>query len=175
MIEAFLAQSTGGHRLRAITVALFEAIGSQFGSFAEVRRTKPTSRNAPNGAAAQIECMTDDGTVVLAIEVQHRVLTFEQLRSKVCYLRENGVREAFFITCSGVRDDDLEDIHAMVDREFVSGQNLYITEFLPLCRTILGLLGESGRRRFLEYVCRQLDAHTSVIHRRTWADLLKSQ
>jgi hypothetical protein len=62
-----------------------------------------------------------------------------------------------------------------VTKEFVSGQNVYITDLTTLCRTALALLGEQGRREFVQEVGVQLDRYRSdITHRRCWAQLLAS-
>lgn len=61
----------------------------------------------------------------------------------------------------------------IVKQQFVSGQNIYIFNILDFASSLLALLGETGRREFLENVAKTLDTYGSAIeHRRAWADLL---
>jgi|FLYL01.1.fsa_nt_gi hypothetical protein len=65
------------------------------------------------------------------------------------------------------------DVQALIDHEFVSGHNIYITTLSALAREVLQLLGEQGRREFVAEVGKQLEQYRSdVHHRRVWADLL---
>ncbi|HKW23543.1 MAG TPA: hypothetical protein VJO13_19330, partial [Ktedonobacterales bacterium] len=58
--------------------------------------------------------------------------------------------------------------------EFASGQNIYVFDDLSsFLKPMLALLGERGRRQFLETVGQELDTYGSDIsHRRAWAELL---
>lgn len=172
LIEAFLAQKSGGERFEAVTAALFDAIGRHFAAYAEVRRAKVTAADAASGMSGDIECLDAQGEIVLVIEPKDRQLTITQLKDKVPGLRENKISEAFFVAGKGIRRENGEAIRELIDREFASGQNIYVTELVPLCTTLLALLGEKGRRTFLESIGRQLHEHSDVHHRRAWAQAL---
>ena len=62
-----------------------------------------------------------------------------------------------------------ERVQDLLAGEFTSGQNIYVTEFTSLARVVLALLGEPGRRLFLELVGQHLDAYADIHHRRAWA------
>jgi len=66
-------------------------------------------------------------------------------------------------------------INELINKEFVSGQNIYLTDLVSLGRASLALLGERGRKDFLREVGNHLEAYKSDIgHRRAWAALLAS-
>jgi hypothetical protein len=66
-------------------------------------------------------------------------------------------------------------VRTLVESEFVSGHNVYITDLQSLARAALSLAGETGRREFLKEIARQLEEyHSDILHRRAWALLLGS-
>ena len=70
---------------------------------------------------------------------------------------------------------DETEIAALIQREFTSGHNVYVTDLISLSRTVLALVGGTGRHGFLLEVGRQLDEYRSDIrHRRAWARLLEA-
>ncbi|MBW3598947.1 MAG: hypothetical protein KY475_16950 [Planctomycetes bacterium] len=173
MVDEFLSYRVRGYRMRVIAAALFEAIGMHFKAFAAVRRTSATSANTPPGTVSQIECLGPDGVVLAAVEAQHRRLTAAQLKCKIRALREHNVSEAIFITSNGIEGRDADAIEALIRQEFIAGQNIYVTELQPFCSVAMFLLGERGRRTFLECVCHRLET-ANPVHRSDWGRLLKN-
>lgn len=174
IIESFLGSRSGGDRFEAIATALFVTLGRTFSIYAEVRRGKVTASDQSTGMVADIECLDANGDIVLGVEAKDRELTITQLKDKVPGLRESGVTEAIFIAGEGSAAGDADEIQEVIDREYVSGQNIYVTELIPLCRVLLTLVGEKGRRKFLTAVAEQLDEHSELVHRREWANLLQA-
>ena len=173
LIDEYLAELSGGDRLLALSSALFAVIGRKFHLYSRVERATITASDASTGMLADLECSTEDGTIVLVVEVKDRVLTVSQMMGKVADMREKQVSEIFFVAQQGVEDE--EQVNALIDREFVSGQNVYVVSLSRLAEVSLVLLGEEGRREFLLGVGSQLDDHRSDIrHRRRWSDLLAS-
>jgi len=173
LIEDFLANPSGGDRLLALTTALFLIIGKRFALFTDVRRGNVTSADAATGMVADLECLSEKGEVVLAVEVKDRDLTVSQIRTKVPNIREKHVAEIFFIAQGGVAPSDRETVSQLVGREFARGQNLYVMDIFSLGKAALALLGEEGRIEFLAEVGRQLDKYRSdIVHRRAWSVLL---
>lgn len=174
LIEQFLSEHSGGDRLLALSSALFTVIGKRFGLFAQVRRGKITAADQPSGMLADLECIDSGGKIVLAVEVKDRQVTVSQLQAKVRTIREKRVSEIFFIAQETL-PSEAEEVRALVDREFASGQNVYITDLIRLGRATLAILGEEGRREFLAEVGGQLDTYKSdITHRRAWAFLLQA-
>lgn len=175
IINEFLAASSGGDRLLALASALFAVVGKRFHLYAEVRRGNITAADASTGLLADLECVGENGDPLLVVEVKDRDLTITHLRTKMADIREKQVSEIFFIAQQGVAPEDHDMVAQQVAKEFVSGQNVYITDLPTLCRTALALLGELGRRDFVREVGAQLDRYRSdIIHRRAWAQLLAS-
>jgi hypothetical protein len=171
-IEAFLAEHSGGDRLLALSSALFTVIGQRFGLYVEVRRGKIAAADQASGMLADLECVSKDGQLAFAVEVKDRQITISQLRAKLRTIRERQVSEIFFVA-QGTIPSEKGEVEALVDREFTSGQNLYITDLVRLSRTTLALLGEKGRRAFLAETANQLEKyHSEVVHRKAWASVL---
>lgn len=175
LIESFLSQQSGGDRLLALTAALFVVIGRKFQLYSDVRRASITAADSSTGMLADLECISEQNEIVLVVEVKDRELTISQLRSKIPNFRESQISEIFFVAQPGVAPGDEEDVASLIDHEFISGHNIYVADLISLCRVVLALLGEQGRKDFLREVGVQLDKyHSDISHRRAWADLLGS-
>jgi len=175
IISDFLSESSGGDRLLAMGAALFGVIGKRFGLYPQVRRANVTAADSATGMSCDLECVSANGDVILAVELKDRDLTVTQMKGKMEAFREKQVSEIFFIAQGGVKESDRSEVDGTVDREFAAGQNVYITDLFALSQAALALLGEQGRRDFLAQVGSQLDSYGSdVAHRRTWAQLLRS-
>lgn len=171
VVDSFLAQTSGGDRLLALTSALFAVIGRRFSLFTEVRRRTITTPDAQSGMLADLECVTDDGTVVMVVEVKDKILAVTELRTTLDKLREQQIAEIFVIAQQGLEDPIATKQE--VGREFAVGHNVYIMPIKTLAISILVLVGEDGRQEYLREVGRHLDQYRSDIrHRRAWAQLL---
>jgi len=171
-ITSYLADFSGGDRLQALTSSLFVVIGSRFGLYAQVRRAKITTADAASGMLADLECVNKTGEIVFAVEVKDRQLTINQVRAKMKTIRERKVAEIFFVARETVPSEK-KKMNDLVEHEFTSGHNVYITDLLALSRSALAVLGEQGRRDFLQETAEQLEKYKSEIaHRRAWAEIL---
>lgn len=73
----------------------------------------------------------------------------------------------------GTERAEREELKRVIEREFTSGFNIYITDLISLSDAALSLVGEAGRRQFLAETANQLEKyHSEVVHRRAWAALL---
>jgi hypothetical protein len=168
----YLVGYSGGDRLLALTSALFVVIGKRFNLFPQVRRAKITAADAPSGMLADLECVSKNGDIFFAVEVKDRQLTISQVKAKMKTIRERKVSEIFFVARDTVPDEK-KKLNDFVEHQFTSGHNVYITDLLTLSRTALAVIGEEGRRDFLQEIAEQLEKYKSeVAHRRAWAELL---
>ncbi|MCG3197386.1 MAG: hypothetical protein GHCLOJNM_01872 [bacterium] len=173
IMHEFLRDRTGGKRLQIITVALFRCIGSRFNLFHRIVAGKVNASDASTGNVADLECLDDMGNVVMGVEVKDRQLTLRQIEDKLPGVRSKGVRELLFLVQGGIFPDDTGQVDDLIEREFTTGQNLYVLEFQRFVESCLALLGETGRRGFLIEVGIELDRQREDIsHRRKWKDLL---
>jgi SacI restriction endonuclease len=173
LIQDFISAKSGGDRVLALTSALLETAGSKFRLYSEVCRSKITAADAATGLVADIECKDSNKRIVLGVEVRDKELTVKQIKDKLPNVRSKKVSEFLFIAQKGVYQENGVKIQELVKQEFVSGQNIYIFNILDFASSLLALLGETGRREFLENVAKTLDRYGSAIeHRKAWADLL---
>jgi hypothetical protein len=172
-VHQFLSEHSGGDRLLALSSALFSVIGERFRLYSEVRRGKITAADQQSGMLADLECVDKEGRIVFAVEVKDRKITVAQLKAKVRTVREKEVSEIFFVATQGTVASEEPALKSLVEREFASGQNVYVTNLDRLAQTALALVGEKGRRNFLIKTSKQLEEHRSdIVHRQTWSSIL---
>lgn len=173
--EKFLEDKSGGDRLLALCSALFITIGKSFGLWVDVRRANINVADTASGAVADLECVNDQDEIVLAVEVKDRTVTINQIKEKLVNLRAENVTEILFVAQDGVHRPDVDATKALVEKEYNSGHNIYIFPFAEFAGSSLALMGEAGRRMFLQLVGEELDRYMSDIkHRRAWAVLLEN-
>ncbi len=74
----------------------------------------------------------------------------------------------------GIESSEKDAVQKRIEREFGSGQNIYVTDLTGFAKSILMLLGEAGRVEYLHEVGRELDrAFSPIPHRKAWASLLQ--
>lgn len=174
IVSQFTADKSGGDRIEAICTALFRTIGKQFNLFDEVKREKVNAADASSGMVADIECWLN-GTIVLLIEVKDRSLTLTQLDSKLDIARSRKISEILFLAEQGIEKAEKEKAEKRIRDEFVSGQNIYVSNFIGFSTGVLILLGEKGRVQFLSQIGDELDrTNSAIVHRRAWANFLKT-
>jgi hypothetical protein len=174
IVSRFTAEKSGGDRIEAICTALFRTIGEAFGLFDKILRQKVNTADLVSGMGADIECWYQD-QVALLVEVKDRSLTLTQLDAKLDIARSQKISEILFLVEQGIEPTEQQQTEERIKTEFVSGQNIYVTSFSDFSAGILMLLGEKGRIRFLECIGQELDrVNSSILHRRSWSQLLKS-
>ncbi|HET6248634.1 MAG TPA: restriction endonuclease, SacI family [Tepidisphaeraceae bacterium] len=175
VIRSFLGERSGGLRMQAVAVALFRTIGASFKLYAEVRSSKVNAADASTGSSADLECVDDEGRVVMGVEVKDRELRVSDLQAKLPAIRERGIAEILFLVQDGEAANDQPQIDQTIDRQFTSGHNIYVTSLTELLRGCMVLFGEGGRREFIRHVGVALDEYSGEIsHRRRWAELLSA-
>jgi hypothetical protein len=172
LVSEFLSAQSLGDRPQAIGSALLETIGEEFKIFSDIKRSKTTSADASTGQVGDIECF-DGKSLVLGVEIKDKELTLTEVRGKTRKIRAKGLSEFMFLLTRGIVKQDEKAILSCVQKEFSSGQNIYLLSFRSFVSDMLALLGENGRKKFLIKVGETLDRYGSEIqHRRTWAELL---
>jgi hypothetical protein len=174
VIDRFLSEKSGGDRMLAVVSALLETVKAETALFNEVRRARVTASDDSTGMVADIECYSKQGTLLLAVEVKDQQLTITHVEDKLKNARAKGVRELLFVVQQSVAEAEQSGIGKLMEREFASGQNIYVLDLSRLAEGLLALLGEAGRTRFLREVGRNLAEYAlQVHHRRRWAELLR--
>ncbi len=174
-LQEYLRIRSGGIRMQAVAVALFRTIGERFTLFNDIRSNNINAADASTGNTADLECVDDEGHIVLAVEVKDRQLELRHVEDKLPGVRERGVRELLFLIQGGVAVGDGATLTETVSRQFVTGQNVYIVEWSEFLSSCLILFGEEGRRDFLRHIGPELDERRiDITHRRAWAQLLST-
>ena len=173
MLEKFLSERTGGLRLQAVVIALFRQVGVKFRLFADVRSANVNAADAATGSVADLECVDRNGQIVLAVEVKDRQLKLIDTQSKLPAIREKGIGELLFLVQGGIMPKETDAVSHLIQREFITGQNVYVTEFSNFLESCLVLFGEIGRVSLLRQIGDELNQRKADIsHRRQWAGLL---
>ncbi len=173
IMEEYLSEHSGGDRLMALSSALFSIIGRRLQLYEKVKRGKITAADKATGLVADLECASKTGKIIMGVEVKDRELTITHLRGKIPSIREKKVTEMFFVA-QGISKKDKDEIQKAIAKEYASGHNIYVVNIISLSKAVLALVGEQGRREFLDEVGNQLDEYKSdIVHRRKWAELLR--
>jgi hypothetical protein len=174
LAQQFLSEKSGGDRALALTGALFDVIGVQFHLFAQVNRARINASDESSGQAADLECVNEDGEVIIAVEVKDRALKLADVEGTITKTRNRDIREVFF-TAPKLEKSDENQINTRIQTAFAGGQNLYVADFFDLSRSVLALGGERIRALFLRKVGEHLDNwNTQPRHRQAWKNLLES-
>jgi len=170
----FLEEKSGGDRGLALCGAVFDAIGIHFGLYAKVERARINASDEATGQAADLECVSEEGKVVLAVEVKERTLTLTDVEGTLRKCRQREIKDIFFAT-PGVRGDEKVALDGRIARAFAEGQNVYVFDFFDFSRSVLALGGEPIRTTFLQKVGEHLNLwNTQPAHRQAWKRLLES-
>ncbi len=171
VIGEFSREQSGGDRPLALTAALFQVVGDHFRLFKNVRREKINTSDKASGQVADIECLDDEGRVVIAVEVKDRIITISDFEEKLTSTRRKGIEEVFFASARGNKQP--EGMPERVEKEFAAGQNLYVFNLVDLARSVLALAGEQSRRNFLNLVGEHHNAFSDTKHRLAWKKALQ--
>lgn len=173
VLAEFLTERSGGLRLQAVVIALFRHIGRRFRLFKEVRSADINAADSATGSVADLECVDEANSVVLAVEVKDRQLKLIDTQNKLPAAREKGIRELLFLVQGGILREDANAVSDLVQREFITGQNIYVIEFSNFLESCLILFGETGRVALLRLTGEELERRKADIsHRQAWAILL---
>jgi hypothetical protein len=170
----FLAEKSGGDRAQALAGALFDVIGIHFKLFSKVNRARINASDEASGQVADLECVNEENTVVIAVEVKDRALKLADVEGTITKTRNRDIRNIFF-TAPRMEKTEADQITTRIQSAFAGGQNLYVVDFFDLARAVLSLGGEEIRVLFLRKVGDHLDNwNTQPSHRQAWKRLLES-
>lgn len=174
-IDLMLDQRSGGSVLQAIGAALFAVCGTRFHTHNQVVSRHVNSADEATGSAADIECVDDNGNLILAVEIKDRPVTLGHLVEKLTVIRSQSIKE-FLLVGRGIPEGSEADaLGEIVRREFASGHNIYVITVTECVRSVLILLGESGRRDVLMAISGEMEKQNVEIRfRRRWRDILQA-
>ena len=105
--------------------------------------------------------------------MKDRQLELRHVQDKLPSARQQGVRELLFLIQGGKAPADTADIDALIVREFVTGQNIYVAEWTTFLSSCLVIFAEEGRRELLRLSSDELQKRKLEISPLLqWADLL---
>ncbi len=171
LLNNFFLSPSGGARLQAVSFALFLTLKDIWGIYDKVYSESVTAPDTQAGRSADIDCIKD-GETVIAVEVKDRTVTLELLEDKISTSRLNEVKELLFLIRSNQLVDS-DDVMKRGRKEFGSGLNVYMVAFAEFIRSVLVLMGEKGRNRFLITIGHSLEQlRVDFVDRKEWAELL---
>lgn len=171
-LDRLLEQRTGGRRLQAVSVALFDAVGEVFGLFQAVHAGRVNRADAAAGDVADLDCRDQAGRTVLSVEVKDRRLTLRDAEGTLRAAREANVKEILFLLRGDIDSEDNDAFEQTRRRQFAAGHNVYTVQFHDFLRTCLILFGETHRRTFFERIGSRLDEFCELEDREAWAGIL---
>ncbi len=174
LLREYLSEPSGGARDEAAVAALFRVVADRTALFDEIRRERVNAADASTGTLADVECYRG-GKLMLLVEVKSGTLTLTQLDASLDKVRAQGVTEFLVLAQERSGDREPDEVALRVQREFVSGQNVYVSDLASFADGILILLGEAGRADLLREIGQELDrTDTALPHRQRWAELLRT-
>jgi hypothetical protein len=176
-LARFLSIASGGTRFQAVAMAIFTEL-AEFGvQYEDIRSGHINSADAAVSGAGDIEFGLKQARI--AVEAKDRALNFAEVEASVEKSRIAGITELIFVvnrspTAIFHPPSDEALCHAIAERQFSEGLNVYFEPFPELARAIFTLVGEVGRRRFLELVGEALEAQKAdAQHRWAWGEAVR--
>ena len=175
VLDAFVAEPSGGLRPLAVTAAMMAVLGRAFSIFASVSSQGLNEADASKGAPGDVMCMDGDGEMVLAVEVKDRALTLADVRGSTSKAKASTetLGNLLFATPS-IRNDELDAIREIIETTWESGLNVSQIDILDLAKGAFVLLGEEWRPDLLQEIGKELDRRGDHAHRRAWHTLLSN-
>lgn len=175
-VGEYLESRSGGTRLQATVAALVKSLAAAGFKITEVASAHVNSSDSSGQRAGDISYFAEDRSS--AIEVKDRPLSRDELQASIDKARVASVSDLLFIVRARTTlGSDLPSatLDQIIEGQFSSGLNLYVEQFGDFSRLCLTLIGEAGRRTFLEEVGRSLsDQGADISHKWAWAAIVKA-
>lgn len=175
-IESFLAAKSGGTRLQAVVAAMFQSLAASGFQIADIASGHVNSADTSAKKAGDVT-FSRNGTS-FAAEVKDRPLNAAEVAASVDKARVASASDLMFIVRAkspfevGYGENDFDAVCAS---QFSSGLNIYLQEFGRFAEVCLALVGEDGRRNFLEEVGNSLaEQKADISHKWAWSDIVKA-
>ncbi len=173
ILKAFLSEQSGGLRPMVVATALMRVLGEGLGLFDRIESQGVNEADAISGAPGDVMCHASDGSLILAVEVKDRQLTFADVRSSMRKTRQaDTALTKLLFAVPGLRESERREITEGMEQAWASGLNLHHVDLLDFARISFVLLDEAWRPRLLREVGNDLDKRGDHRHRRAWHDLL---
>ena len=175
-VAEYLEAKSGGTRLQAIVAALVKSLAVAGFKITDVASAHVNSSDSSRQRAGDISYLVGDRSS--AVEVKDRPLTRDELQASIDKARVASVTDLLFvIRAKTMLSSDLPSatLDQIVEGQFSSGLNLYVEQFGDFSRICLTLIGEAGRRVFLEEVGLSLSTQgADIAHKWAWASIVKA-
>jgi SacI restriction endonuclease len=174
-IKSFLAFKSGGTRLQAVVAAMFQTLATAGLQIVDVTSGHVNSADTSAKKAGDVTFQTDNSR--FAAEVKDRPLSEAEVNASINKARVARVSDLMFI----VRAKDLFEsgfdrtrFDEICSSQFSSGLNVYVEPFGSFASVCMSLIGEDGRRNFLEEVGNSLAVQKADIsHKWAWSEIVK--
>lgn len=175
-IDDFVSKRSGGARLQAVVFALFKSLFSQGMNYSNLRSRHVNASDTSVRVAGDVLLELTERQC--AIEVKDKALSRAELEATIDKCRKSAVTEVILV----IRAENLLDFgfdedsfKHLCEKQFSSGLNVYVERFDYLCSVVLTLVGEEGRRTFLEAVGTALQEQSAdITHKWDWAAIVKA-
>ena len=174
--DEFLRRKSGGTRLQAIVDALVRTLAASGLQISDIGSGHVNAADSGIGQAGDINFSSE--TESFAVEVKDRRLSEDEFAASVNKARENDIRNLMFVVRSTKlleANFGIEQFRLDCETQFSSGLNIYLESYADFARISLSLVGETGRRMFLEEVANSLtNQGADRTHKWTWAEIVKT-
>lgn len=176
-LEGYLGAPSGGARLQAVAHGLILALRAKGIAYERVYSRHVNAADAATRSAGDVECFAG-GLNVFTVEVKDRELTALEVEGSIAKARLANVRELLFFVHRKhgriIAEADADEISRTVRQQFSLGLNIYIERAADILRLGCTLLGEDGRKGFLEYVGSALEEQgADAKHRWAWSQAVR--
>lgn len=175
-LDRFLGERSGGSRLQAVVAAIIESLAAAGFTITDISSAHVNSSDVSGQRAGDVSFVADNR--IFAVEVKDRPLTRDEFEASIAKSRVAATTDLLFvIRATKLLDAGLSsaDLEGIIARQFSSGLNIYVEDFVEFSRVCLTLIGEQGRRTFLEAVGRSLSVQAAdIAHKWAWADIVKA-
>jgi hypothetical protein len=175
-IIEFLSVRSGGARFQSVVYALFKAVGGIRGFYDQVRSRHVNAADSASGSSGDVECFREEERA-LVVEVKDIVLTYQMVEESATKARTLGETELLIIVNhqNPITNSDILSVKQLLEREFSSGLNIYIESAHLFMSCLLSIIGENGRRCFLEEVGNCLrEQNADYMHRVEWGRIVRN-
>lgn len=173
-VDLFLTVKSGGSRLQAVVAAMFKSLAISGFQILDIASGHVNSADKSSKKAGDVTFQRQDSS--FAAEVKDRPLNEAEVSASIDKARVAAASDLMFIVRAnspfepGFSEDEFA---AICSAQFSSGLNVYLQNFDNFASVSLSLIGEEGRRSFLEEVGNSLaDQKADISHKWAWSDIV---
>jgi SacI restriction endonuclease len=173
VVEEFLSEGSGGDRAVAVSAAIFSELLFKHLGIAKVEREVVNAADASTQSLADISCYDSEGSLILAIEVKERSLSFEDVRSALEKISQSPLGR-FVFAAPQIEKVDSSKIRGEAENRFRKEKiSLFHVTVDGLLATSLMMNNEVDHINFIRGVDSMLTKYnTQPGNRQTWRDLV---